>query len=86
MLIGLQLLQYSHCERIQALAGQVDLFARQVDLILVVLHPKWLKFGLQAYFHNIFGHAKFQLLISYAFGISYEINNCIYLTTQFHTI
>ena len=31
--------------------------------ISVILRPKWLEFGLRAYFSNIFAHAKFQLPI-----------------------
>ena len=37
--------------------------------ISVNQHPKWLKFGLQAYFSNIFAHAKFQLPICYTFRV-----------------
>ena len=32
--------------------------------IFVISEPKWLKFGLQAHFFKVFGHAKFQLSTS----------------------
>ena len=41
--------------------GTVDIF--------VISQPKWLKFGLQAHFLKVFGHAKFQLSISCTFKV-----------------
>ena len=37
--------------------------------IFVISQPKWLKFGLQAHFGKMFGHAKFQLSISCIFRV-----------------
>lgn len=53
--------------------------------ISVFLHPKWLKFVLQAYFYNIFVTCK----VSASYLIRtfiYNIKTCEYRTTQFHTI
>ena len=36
-------------------------------VIFVISQSKWLKFGLQAHFVKIFGHAKFKLSISSTF-------------------
>ena len=37
--------------------------------IFVISEQKWLKFGLQAHFFKMFGHAKFQLSISSTFKV-----------------
>ena len=37
--------------------------------IFVISEPKWLKFGLQAHFFKVFGHAKFQLSITSTFKV-----------------
>ena len=37
--------------------------------IFVISEPKWLKFGLQAHFFKMFGHAKFQLSITFTFEV-----------------
>ena len=37
--------------------------------IFVISEQKWLKFGLQAHFFKMFGHAKFQLSISCYFKV-----------------
>ena len=38
--------------------------------IFVISEQKWLKFGLQAHFFKIFGHAKFQLSITCTFRVT----------------
>ena len=37
--------------------------------IFVISEQKWLKFGLQAHFFKMFGHAKFQLSTSSTFKV-----------------
>ena len=37
--------------------------------IFVISEPKLLKFGLQAHFFKVFGHAKFQLYITSTFEV-----------------
>ena len=37
--------------------------------IFVISEPKWLKFGLQAHFFKMFGHAKFQLSIFFTLTV-----------------
>ena len=55
-------------DRLQSLAGQVDLCFPSASInISVISQPKWLKFSLQAHFLKMFGHTKFQLSISCTF-------------------
>ena len=37
--------------------------------IFVISEPKWLKFGLQAHFFKMFGHAKLQLSITFTLKV-----------------
>ena len=37
--------------------------------IFVISEQKWMKFGLQAHFFKMFGHAKFQLFVSSTFKV-----------------
>ena len=55
----------SYKPNIQSEERQVGHANVNLDIdIFVIFKLKWLKFGLQAHFFKVFGHAKFQLSIT----------------------
>ena len=55
---------------LQSEERQVEYANVNLDIdIFVISEPKWLKFGLQAHFFKVFGHAKFQLSITSTFKV-----------------
>ena len=62
--------QNTALEQLQSEERQVGHANVNLDIdIFVISEPKWLKFGLQAHFFKVFGHAKFQLSITSTFKV-----------------